>query len=94
MRKKRSHFEENLLRYNLKQQHTYTKRPLKQTYAIINCEKHPVISSFTKIAYIIPVSIAWPERDLRAINLIKTNKRSTLTNETEDIDTDDEVMSL
>ena len=93
MRKKRSHFEENLLRYNSKQQHTSTKRPLTQTYAIINCEKHPVISSFTKIAFIIPVSNAWPERDLRAINLIKTN-RSTLISETEDIDTDDEVMSL
>ena len=49
MRKKRSHFEENLLRYNSKQQHTSTKRPLTQTYAIINCEKHPVIKTSHKM---------------------------------------------
>ena len=38
------------------------KWALKQICTTINCEISPIISSFTKIAYIIPFSNAWLER--------------------------------
>ena len=74
--------KENLSRNNLKQQHTSTEWALKQICAAINCEEYPIISSFATIAYIIPVSKAWPERGGSAIKRIKTNKRGTLKNDT------------
>ena len=80
MREKWVSLKENLASYNLKQQHTSTEWALKQIGATINCEEYSIISSFAKIAYIIPVSNAWPERS--GIKRIKTNKRSTLKNDT------------
>ena len=79
-RKKWVSLKENLTKSNLKQQYTSTEWALKQICPTINCEEYPIISSFAKIAYIIPVSNAWPERSGRAIKRIKTNKRSTLKN--------------
>ena len=78
--------EENFSGNNLKQQHTSTEWALKQICATINSEKYHsslahIISSFAKIAYIIPVSNDWSERGVSAIKHTKRNKRSTLKND-------------
>ena len=62
MREKWASLKENLASYNLKQQHTSTEWALKQICVTINCDEYSIISSFAKIAYIIPVSKPWPER--------------------------------
>ena len=72
--------KENLSRNN---KHTSFEWALKQICATINCEEYPIISSFAKIAYIIPTSNAWPGRGNKSpIKCIKPNKRSTLKNDT------------
>ena len=78
VRKKWANLQENLSRNNLKQQYTSTKWALKQICTTINCEICPVISSFVKTVYIIPVSNAWPERGGSAKERIKTSKRNIL----------------
>ena len=40
--------------------------------------KYPIITSIPKIAFVIPVSNAWPKLGGSAIKRIKTNKRSAL----------------
>ena len=70
--------KENLSRNNLKQQYTSTKWALKQICTTINCEICPIITSFSKIAYTIPVSNAWPKRGGSAKNRIKVSKRNIL----------------
>ena len=76
MRRKWISLKENLSRNNLKQQKTATEWALRQIS--VNCNDYPIICSMAKIACIIPVSNAWPERGGSAIKWIKTNKRNTL----------------
>ena len=81
VRKKWVNLKENLTRNNLKQQYASTERALKQICTTINCEICPIISSFTKIAYIIPVNNAWPKRGGSSKKRIKTSKRNILKND-------------
>ena len=76
VRKKQFQLRENL--YELKLDINATEQFLKEICGANNTDKHPVITSIAKIAFITPVSNAWPERDGNAIKRIKTNKRSTL----------------
>ena len=73
--------KENLSHNNLKQPSTTTEWALKQICTSVNCDEFPINCSLAKIAYIIPVSNAWPERGGSAIKRIKTNKRSTMKND-------------
>ena len=81
MRKKWISLKENLSHNNLKQKSTATEWALKQICTSINCDEFPIICSLAKIAYVIPVSNAWPERGGSAIKRIKNNKRSTMKND-------------
>ena len=81
LRKKWISLKENLSHNNLKQQSTTTEWALKQICTSVNCDEFPIICSLAKIAYIIPVSNAWPERGGSPIKRIKTNKRSTMKND-------------
>ena len=81
MRKKSFALKENLTRNKLKPKYTATEWALKQICAITSTVEYPIISSISKIKYIIPVSNAWPERGGSAIKRIKTNKRSTMKND-------------
>ena len=81
VRKKLVSLKENLSRNNLKQQYASTEWALKQICTTINCEICRIISSFNKIASIIPVSNAWPERSGCAKNRIKTSKINILKND-------------
>ena len=62
MRKKWFALKENLARNKLKPKYTATEWALKQICTTTSTDEYPIISSISKIAYIIPVSNAWPER--------------------------------
>ena len=51
---------------------------LKQICGDNNFDEYPIINSIAKIAFIITVSNAWPERGGSTIKRIKTNKKSAL----------------
>ena len=54
---------------------------LKQNCTTINCEVCPIISSFAKITYIIPISNAWSERGESTKKRIKIGKINILKND-------------
>ena len=51
---------------------------MKQICGDNNFDEYPIINSIAKIAFIITVSNAWPERGGSTIKRIKTNKKSAL----------------
>ena len=51
---------------------------LKQICGDNNFDEYPIINSIAKIAFIITVSNAWPERGGSTIKRIKTTKKSAL----------------
>ena len=81
VRKKWVNLKKNLSRNNLRQQYTSTEWALKQICITINCEVCPIIRSFAKITYVIPVSNAWSERGGSAKKCIKISKRNILKND-------------
>ena len=80
LRRKWVTLEENLSQNKLKQRYTATEWALKKICAndVVSHDEYPIICSIPKIAYVIPVSNAWPERGGSAIKRIKTSKRCTL----------------
>ena len=79
LRRKWIVLKENLAANKLKLQYTATEWALKQICtSTVDIDEYPIISSISKIAYITPVSNAWPERGGSAIKRIKTNSRSTM----------------
>ena len=82
LRRKWIVLKENLAANKLKLQYTATEWALKQICtSTVDIGDYPIISSIAKIAYIIPVSNAWPERGGSAIKRIKTHNRSTMKDE-------------
>ena len=80
LRRKWVTLEENLSRNKLKQRYTATKWALKKICAndVVSHDEYPINCSRAKIAHVIPVSNALPERRGSAIKRIKTSKRCTL----------------